>query len=362
MTTDQLRQICVDYLQLSVSFQWTTDRYISFNGKPERTFYKGKLYGGIPYINTASGNLYRILEYYDEKTGHLDTSFFKDNPLLFGTACSGTASMALYRVVNSAELSWTHSMNVAHGFIPVGDYKYDHSLRQIWETGPDGKRIYFYNLKHICRDNGEQVMFESYAKALPADCFSSNGHVRLAVENPVVVRLEDGTIDGENSYAVLGEQGLYTKDARHKRTTSDGTAYLIRGTDRFCPTFKQLFDAGYVVHTFAEFLGTKPVERGTVSIGIAEKAVTAEALCAATLKANFPISDIFTTVCDANGNEIYRHVYRSHPHFVRSIPMTKALCREELAALANGENTVEMKAQLANGEKLCCYSGTLLAD
>ena len=47
MTPDQLRQICVSYIKLSVSFQWIADRYMSFVDKPEKTFYKGKLNGGI---------------------------------------------------------------------------------------------------------------------------------------------------------------------------------------------------------------------------------------------------------------------------------------------------------------------------
>ena len=358
MTTDQLRKICVDYVKLSVSFQWYTDRYISFAKKPERTLYKGKLYGGIPYVNTASGSVYRILEYYDEKTGFLDTEFFSQNPLLFGTACSGTASCGWHRVVNSAEISWTHSMNVAHGFIPVGPYKYDHSLQQIWTKNAEGKRIYAYNTKTVCKDNGEQVMYESYALTLPADCYSSNGHVRMCAENPVVVRNEDGTIDGEKSYVVLVEQGLFTKGDHHKRKTAGGIDYLIRGCDGKAFNFLELFDAGYLVHTFAELIGTKKVDLAEVGIGYDEGKISADQLYRLLIKANYPISDVFSVVKDEKGEVVKKHVYRHCPHYIKVLSLKNCL-PEELGSFCDGKHSIEISAQLYNGQKLVAYSGIL---
>ena len=366
MTTDQLRKICVDYVKLSVSFQWYTDRFVfvpSTRSTPEvfpaRSFYKGKLYGGIPYINTASGNLYRILEYYDEKTGFLDTEYFSKNPKVFGTACSGTAGCGWHRVVNSAEISWTHSMNVAHGFIPVGPYKYDHSLQQIWTKNAEGKRIYAYNTKTVCKDNGEQVMYESYALTLPADCYSSNGHVRMCAENPVVVRNEDGTIDGEKSYVVLVEQGLFTKGDHHKRKTAGGIDYLIRGCDGKAFNFLELFDAGYLVHTFAELIGTKKVDVAEVGIGYENETIDAETLYGQKIKANYPISDVFSVVKDEKGEVVKKHVYRHHCHFHKAFSLEKCL-PEGLDALCDGKHTIEISAQLYNGQKLTAYSGKLV--
>ncbi|MBR7164943.1 MAG: hypothetical protein IKD18_01560 [Clostridia bacterium] len=364
MTTDELRKICVDYVKLSVSFQWYTDRFVFVPSTrstpdvfPARSFYIGKLNGGIPYINTASGSLYRILEFYDEKTGLLDTEYFSKNPQFFGTACSGTAGCGWHRVVNSAEISWTHSMNVAHGFIPVGPYKYDHSQKQIWEK-IDGKRVYFYNAKTVCKENGEQVMFESYALTLPADCYSSNGHVRMCAENPVVVRNEDGTIDGEKSYVVLVEQGLFTKGDHHKRKTSDGIEYLIRGNDGHAFTFIELFNAGYLVHTFAELIGTKKVDIAEVGIGHEGETINGESLYSSPIKANYPISDIFITVKDENGEEVKKHIFRVHPHYVRTVAAKKYL-PEGLCEFCDGKHTIEISAQLFNGQKLVAYTGTL---
>ena len=358
MTPDQLRQICVSYIKLSVSFQWIADRYMSFVDKHEKTFYKGKLNGGIPYINTASGNLYRILEYYNDETGELDCSFFSENPSLFGTACSGTASTAWQRVINSVESSWTHSMNMAHGFIPVGPYVYDYSQKQIWEKRPnEKKRFYFYNAKNVCKANGEQVMYESYALTKPADCYSSNGHVRLSIEVPSVFRKEDGTIDGEKSFVLLAEQGLYTKGDYHRRKTKDGTDYLIRGNDGYPYTFKELFDAGYLVHTFKEFLGLKKFEKSEIRLtpreGSEDNTVLSDLVTC-----NYPISDLFMKVKNEKGEVVHESIYRVHPHYVRTVSLAKALPTDEIRALEEQSPlTLEIEAQISTGEKKAVYCG-----
>lgn len=360
MSPDQLRQICVSYIKLSVSFQWIADRYMAFTNKPEKTFYKGKLYGGIPYINSASGNLYRILEYYNDETGELDCSFFHKNPDLFGTACSGTASIAWQRVINSVETSWTHSMNAAHGFIPVGPYTYDYSQKQIWGIiKNEKKRHYYYNTKNICKDNGEQVMYESYALTKPADCYSSNGHVRLSIEVPQVFRMEDGTIDGEKSFVMLAEQGLYTKGDYHKRKTKDGTDYLIRGNDGGKFTFAELFNAGYLVHTFKEFLGLKKFDKSEIKLSSVEGCED-DTVLSDRVTCNYPISDLFMKVKNEKGEVVHESVFRVYPHYIRSVNLEKALPTDELRAMeVKSPLTLEIEAQISTGEKKSVYCGPI---
>ena len=364
MTTDELRQICVRYIKLSVSFQWIPNQDFSYSETVLKTFDEGKLYGGIPYINTASGNLYRIMEYYDPETGILDCSFFADSPRLFGTACSGTAGWAWSRVVNSAEISWTHSMNVKHGFVPVGPYQYDHSFDRVWSGSPGdpNNRMTLYSWKTVCKENGKQVMYESYAETLPADCFSSNGHVRMSVEKPNVVRKEDGTIDGKKSTVILAEQGLYNTGEKHKRTTSDGTVYQIRGDDGSAFTFEELYKDGYVPHTFKEFLGTDPVEKGAVTTEQTSPTTTTNDLVRGKLISNYPISDVIVTVRDAAGAEKLRFVRRMENHFTREVELLKALPITGYiqAYEASGDHTITIEAQISTGEKLVAYSGTLV--
>ena len=137
MTTDQLRRICVDYVCLSVSFQWVSNVDYEYSAKQGKAapIVEGKLYGGIPYVNTASGNLYRVLDHYDPATGVWDLRPFVENRFLYGTACSGTAGWGWARVVNSAVCKWTHDLNTHNGLLRVGPYTYDDSIVRF---GADG--------------------------------------------------------------------------------------------------------------------------------------------------------------------------------------------------------------------------------
>ena len=364
MTSRELRQICVDYIKLSVSCQWVSDATycIDDNDKKniEKNFTEGKLYGGIPYINMASGNLYRFMEFYDTKTGILNSKALQMEPMLFATACSGTAGWAWARVINSAEISWTHSINVKHGFVPVGSYVYDFDMDQIWEWGKDGKRIYHYDTKKICKQNGEQVMYESYAQTLLADCYSRTGHVAMAASDPVVVRDKNGKIDGKKSYIDLAEQGQYTKAKFHLRKTSDGTEYRIRGNDGSPFTFEKLYEAGYLVHTFKEFLGTDPVEDAKATIEHTKNKISAKKLSKCTIKANYPISDIFTTIRDKKGNVLDEYIGRTADHFTTSVSGKEFLPIESIREHQGlGTNTIEIKAQLSTGDIVTVYEGTL---
>lgn len=361
MTSEELRQICVDYIKLSVSCQWVADEsyYLVIEDHAERNFTQGKLYGGIPYVNEASGNLYRFMEYYDPETGILNSQGVCAKPELFATACSGTAGWAWSRVINSAEISWTHSINAFHGFIPVGPYKYNLDVEHMWEWGEDGKKIYYSNTKTICKNNTSQKMYESYALTHLADCYSRNGHVAMAVSEPVVVRNEDGTINGKKSYIMLAEQGQHTKAKYHLRTTSDGTEYRIRGNDGKAYSFQSLYEAGYLVHTFAEFIGENPVEAGSVTMDHTKAVTSAEMLAQGYIRANYPISDVFITVYNSKNEIVYEHVERTVNHYTKVLDAKDCVPVEDLRQYETGEFTIKITSQISTGELIDVYTGTL---
>lgn len=362
MSGDKLRQICVDYLKLSVSCQWVADDtyYLTKKKNPEQYFTEGKLYGGIPYVHKSSGNLYRFMEYYDSKTGVLNSEGLRADPVLFSSACSGTVAWAWTRVVNSADITWTHSLNAAHGLIPVGPYKYDFSIEQFWENDENGEKIYYCNTLDVCKKNTTQVMYESYALSHMADCYTRNGHVAMAISEPVVVRDKNGKIDGAKSYIMLGEQGQYTKAESHVRVTSDGTEYRIRGNDGKKVSFATLFKEGFLVHTFKEFIGEDTVEAGKIKLGVKGKTVTVDTLASKNVKANYPISDIFTIVKNDDGEEVFKHVYRTVEYFTKSVAAKECLPIKELYQYQNGDHTIEIKAQISNGGLITVYSGRLV--
>ncbi|MBR3837525.1 MAG: hypothetical protein IKJ74_05185 [Clostridia bacterium] len=356
MSSEQLRQICVDFMQLSITFQWVAShnlKYTDPHGAPP-VYKAGGLYGGIPYVSQASGNPYRWLLYYDSETGIMDMSSFLNNLRLFGTACSGTASWGWSRAINSSGLGFTGDLNAKNGCIPLGPYVYDHNTVR-W--GEDG----FKDCQDVALDNGEQVMYESYAKVLTADCLVSNGHVTMANSPAVVVRNADGTINGEESYIMQCEQGLFNLTDAYKRTTADGTEYRIQANPNFKTTFAQLRQKGYLPHTFAEFLGTDPVEAGNAYLEGVEGTLVAQNLTNINLIANYNISDIFTTIRDAEGNAVYEQTFHAVGHYGRKQKGSKFLAvGEVMKVAAEPGRTIEIRVQLGNGELVTAFQGNLI--
>ena len=91
MTLEEKRQLCIDFFRFTKQFAWTaSDNYsyvIESSGR-KVTLTKGKVYGSLPYVTIGSGNVYRILDYYDEKTGVIDVEKAGADPILFGNQCS----------------------------------------------------------------------------------------------------------------------------------------------------------------------------------------------------------------------------------------------------------------------------------
>ena len=355
MTEDELRKICVDFINLQSEFTYMlpfdTDCYVS-SQKKDRILRKGIVHAGIPYITVGSGSLYRVAEFYDEKTGMIseDADYLKDTHY-FGNACSGSAAISWARVVNSARLGYTMDMCASNGCIPLGDIKYDFSISS-FERGKNNPDL--WTSRRICDDNGEQVMYEAYATAKPADgAVTGEGHVRMFTKPSIVVRNEDGTINGEESYVVMGEQVCYTSNPNHIRITSDGSHYIAQGCVDIKYSFKNMFDTNYIPFTFAEFLGTKKVDLAEASISENKDEYTASDIASLTVYANYNISDVFFNVTDEAGNVVYKYAYRAPEFFYRSIPLAKLLpdnVKEKLAELRG--NKISIDVQLYNGAKL----------
>ncbi|MBR4184547.1 MAG: hypothetical protein IKQ87_02170, partial [Clostridia bacterium] len=300
----------------------------------------------------ASGNLYRMLEYYDSETGVLDVTDLAENTKIFGTACSGTTGWGWARVVNSATCAWTAGLNTHYGLLRVGPYSYDDAMVRYGENG-------FPDAKPIARQNGETKMFASYALMDVADCIVNNGHVRMIAEKPEVVRKADGSIDGEKSRVMIVEQGLYTTGEDHQRVSADRIPYEIQGCDGRYYTFRDLYDTGYLPHTFKEFLGQDPVEPGEAKLSVTGEDLAVEALWGSTLTANYVVSDVFTTVRDASGKVLRREVYRATNHFTRTVKMIDAFSSGTMRGYREPGNTIEISAQLGNGELVVAYSGKI---
>ena len=183
----------------------------------------------------------------------------------------------------------------------------------------------------------------------------------MTAEKPVVVRNEDGTINGKKSYIAQVEQGLFTSGSYHLRRNSYGVSYMIQGNDGMSYTFEDLYKTGYLPHTFAEFLGTDPVEKSFATLGLEQDEVTVDDLTKSTFSSNYTYSDIFVKVTDADGNQKLRYAHRSPSFVKRSVPMGGVIPAAAMRSYAAaGGHKIEITAQLSTGEVVPVYSGTLI--
>ncbi len=337
MTEDELRQICVDYMKLQCggfTYKFKEDfNYTIVAQKRDRILEGGKVYGGLPYITRGAGNLYRVAEFFDPETGELDVNgnIFQ-NIRHFGNACSGAGSTAWARVVTSAYLGYSMFMSEANGFLPVGPYRNSHpELTKFIKSRIDADA---YNCHSICQENGEQVMFESYALMKPADGFTTNGHVMMNTSIPVVIRNEDGTIDGDQSYLLVTEQVCYVGNPNHIRIAPDGTHYTAQGAVDRKTSFRALFNSNNIPFTFAEFQDPSKVEVAKVRLAVEPE------LKMEVLSSNYPISDIF---CEVNGK---RYVFRNEEFFRKEVKMGDVFPEEALVG------DVKVSVRLYNGETI----------
>jgi len=352
MSEAQLRQICVDFMRLQLSFAWTpsADFTYSYSDKTV-TLYAGTVYGGLPYIGSTGGNIYNALERIDETTGVMDMS--GDNlKKIIGNQCSASAFWGWARISNSLSYTGTRNMLPENGCLKVGDYSYDQTITDYHTQA--------IRTANICSYNGQQVMYESYAQLKMADGISryiaTQGHVCMVANDAVVVYNADGTINGAESYITCLEQVSAWKDG----TQSNGSAIRVQGGVDTMYTFERLYKLGYLPFRIPELAGQDDVEKATASLSYTGTTVTASKLCAATLSANYAVSDLTVTVKDTTGKTVFTTTAPTMTIKVTSYAVSNAVTASELTALAGKGYTVEVSARVGTGEKLVAYTGKLV--
>ena len=364
MSVAEMRKLCVDFFRFAKTALWTPDESISYirnsNGVKD-SMQGGSLYGGLPYVGLASGNIYRLMDYLDTNNGKVDmadalnlSGGTMDMAVLkyFGNQCANGAFTGWGRVINSVTHHYTAGMTKKNGYLPVGNYQYDFSISS-W-SNKDGKRT-----TDVVQANGEQVMFESYALLKMGDglvYYTSAGHVIMAATDAVVVRNADGTINGNDSYITIIDQAQSWESQ-----TSGGKTFQYKSSVDAKVSFKKLFSSNYLPFTFAEFQGTDPVESTSVSISVNGASVTLAQLYKATVTGNYAVSDAYIIVKDASGKEAFKHAVRNSSNWGKTLKMAATGANVDFwgTAPTSGSYTVEVVAQLSTGERPTIYSGQL---
>ena len=357
MTVEERRKLCVDFFRFSQTFAWTPDEDHDFtytlSGKTtKKTVEQGTVYGGLPYMR-GTGNVYRIMEFYDPETGVVDMEKAAANQLYFGNQCSIGASWGWARVVNSANYQWTSGMVASKGFLPVGEYTYDLSLPRFGSS----QTI----TTEICIKNGEQTMFRSYACLKPADglvSYTTAGHVIMCSSDPVVVKNADGTIDGEKSYITVIDQDTGWVEKKQ----SDGSSFMVQGSVDDKITFAKLFKGSYVPFTFPELLGTDPVEEVSCKVNIEGDSVKRNNLPNVTVTSNYYISDVHLYVYNEAGEEVAHKASRVSSAGRTEHTLGTSVGVSSLKKFADGKHRVKITCQLGYGTCPTVWEGILAAE
>ena len=301
-------------------------------------------------MTIGSGNVYRILDYYDEETGVIDVKKAGGDPILFGNQCSIGAFWGWSRVCNKANYTWTQAMTKANGFIPVGPYTYDDSVED-FAKGID--------TMYICAQNGKETMFESYAALQPADGlvqYQSAGHVIMCSEVNVV-RDASGKIDEEKSYIRYIDQTSGWKDD----TQTNGDPFRRQGNVDAKLTFAKLFSYSYLPWTLPELVGLDPVEKSETTFSFTEgDTITIDQLKNASVTSNYAISDTYVIILDADGKEVDYKVVRARRASVKNMPLEKAVFSTTMSKYATNDYSIRIEVQISTGERVKVYEGKLV--
>ena len=351
MTIQEMREACVSFMRFSKTAMWIPNAELTFvkNAQgDEDTMSKGMIYAGFPYMQFSTGNVYRLMDYMNDENGVVDMEAFITYPQALGNQCSSSTYWAWGRVINSCKGSYTVRLTHANGCLRVGPYTYD-----------DDQLTFDKNTtKMICQQNGEDVMYESYAQLHLADGvvnYTTAGHVRMVSSEPHVVYY-NGKIDPFNSYITVLEQGQSWLEYTNE---SGDTAQMKANVDKK-ETFFDLYQKSYIPFTYAEFLGTKGVDETQCSVNLSGDSVDAASLFSAQVTSNFGISDVYVSLKNDSGKEVYRLVVRATEHNVQTVKITRNATNIDTWGTyekLNGEYTAEVSAQLSTGERPVIYTG-----
>lgn len=359
MPIEEARQAVVAFMDYAKSFTWVPDddkAYWISEGMGYHNLNGNSLYGGLPYVTVGTGNPYRFMDYMDPQTGVVDIKNAMKTPVLFGNQCSLGVYYAVSRVINSNHTSaYTADLNYKNGYIPVGPYTYTLEVERFGEGG--------YDTDDVCRENGEQVMYESYANVLPADGLVSPGHAILCSGPVYVTRDENGLIIPEKSFLTISDQ----TNGWGFATNGFGETYQYTRSNRNLISFAYLYDTAYIPFTFGEFLGTDPIEETEVTYSHTGETITRDQLVGSTVTSNYGVSDIYAVFTDSKGNEVYKLAVRARSSLCRELTFgfevivsntNTAVQWGDLDGLSPEETyTVEIIAQLTTGERPTLWKG-----
>ena len=246
-------------------------------------------YYGLPY-NHKSSPAERFLDCLTED-GYIPDWFyelpsFDGFDRYFGTDCSAALQQAWWTVSNTVTLYNTNNIAPYYkmGTIPVGDYKWDMPMENNWT------KVYIDAVD-------EQTMYEAYGKMRAGDGYvcrgEVGGHTRMAVQDAVVVRDQEGKINPKYSYVISSEQGATVRD--------DATMTISTWKLNTKYTFANLYYDWYIPVTCEELLTG---EMEPVEVELENGCEGYAGMFTGTVKANYRLNGLTMRITDSSGQVI----------------------------------------------------------
>ena len=269
------------------TIEWRVEKDLVYS---DRSFSATYVHYGVPY-NHKSASLGQARHCIDENGWVKDWVYSDETTdnwdMYFGSDCSGALQQAWWTVSNSTDVGVTNYMYPYEGAgtIAVGDYKCDFSL-----STPRLSQEYL-------DANDEQTIYESYAQMRFGDAYvyhsEAGGHTRMAAEDPVVVRDQDGNIRPDYSYVVSHEQGYNWVDNDLMTASSWRIGFKY--------TFASLYADGAVPITCEELL-TGELE--PVEAVLEGKTDGYGGMITGRVETNYHLDGVTLTITDEQGNTV----------------------------------------------------------
>lgn len=250
-------------------------------------------YYGIPY-NHKGGSLSRMQYCLNEdgtvKDFVYEMASFDGFDGYMGNDCSTAVQQAWWVVSNSTDVVRCDGMQPCFdkGCYAVGDYEYN--FNQNAQSYTD----------IIINANSEQTMYEAYGQMRRGDAHyymrEEGGHTRMAAEDAVTVRDQNGLINPDKSYVICHEQGNSITDDVKMTTTSWRLNWKY--------TFSNLYLDWAIPVTIEEFM-TGEMETPTCELtGSVDGKL---GMVTGTVKANYYLDYVDLKITDDQGNVVMDH-------------------------------------------------------
>ena len=291
------RELVEGRMRQMATLLWTPTEDITYDyGGGSLTLWAGRIYEGMPYSH-GSGSDMAFLQFaagQDERgvytVSGLDGQRMTGQPTSahISNDCADMLFWAWAAVSGSVSFRFTNEMTAYTGCVPVGDYSYDcHSF--------DGAT------RPILEAYGQQHIYGCYAQLQKGDGLvyftdGNAGHARMVTESCVTYNA-DGTIDGDESYVVILDQGsvnvMNGKTRFHEELGQD--VYVMCGVDVRI-SFRSIYQGGCLPVTCKELVDPTPLAEETVTG--AENAESLDALFSCALESNYRISHVTLCILD----------------------------------------------------------------